>query len=102
MLARFEVIGSCTERGTDGIAAWWSTKSMPLTARWATSRSRQVAFDELHRRQVGQVLHRLPVIRLSTTRTRSPRRSSSSDRCGADESGATGDQIVSTRDPRLS
>ena len=25
MFARFEVMGSCTERGTDGIAAWCST-----------------------------------------------------------------------------
>jgi hypothetical protein len=32
MLARFEVIGSFTDRGTDGIAAWWRTKSIP----WAT------------------------------------------------------------------
>jgi hypothetical protein len=25
MFARFDVIGSATDRGTEGIAAWWST-----------------------------------------------------------------------------
>src|SRR5918994_4140513 len=37
MLATWEVSGSCTERGTDGIAAWWSTKSTPSTAPRATA-----------------------------------------------------------------
>src|SRR5207248_8229605 len=35
MFERFEVIGSFTERGTDGIAAWWRTKSIPWTTRVA-------------------------------------------------------------------
>ena len=31
------VSGSCTERGTEGRAAWWKTTSQPLTALWARS-----------------------------------------------------------------
>src|SRR5262249_30273280 len=39
MLARFEVMGSETDRGTDRIAAWCSTYSMPATARAAKAKS---------------------------------------------------------------
>src|SRR5881409_1536652 len=37
MLARLDVIGSWTDRGTEGMAAWCNTKSTPATARCATS-----------------------------------------------------------------
>ena len=56
MFARFDVIGSCTDRGTDGIAAWCSTYSIPATARCATSEIGKIAFDEFHGREVRDVL----------------------------------------------
>src|SRR5947209_6369558 len=38
-LARFDVIGSCTDLGTEGIAAWCSTYVTPSTARCANGHS---------------------------------------------------------------
>ena len=54
-LARFEVIGSVTDRGTDGIAAWWSTYSQPSTALLAKVEISQIAFEEFHAGNVVEI-----------------------------------------------
>ena len=55
MLARLEVIGSLTDRGTDGIAAWCSTYSMPAHRPLAHGQIREIAFEELHAGHVIEI-----------------------------------------------
>src|SRR5579872_1807465 len=80
MLARFDVIGSLTDRGTDGMAAWCSTYSTPRTARSATVMSARSPSRNSTPATCSRFFF-LPVIRLSTTRMLWPRRASSSARC---------------------
>jgi len=53
--ARFDVMGSATERGTDGIAASCSTNSQPSAAAARELEICQVPLQELHVRDVVQV-----------------------------------------------
>ena len=75
--------GSATERGTERIAAWWKTAVTPRTARSTVARllrsprmilSRLLPFAKAR-------LARLPVEKLSSTRTRCPCASRRSTTC---------------------
>ena len=79
-LTAVDVSGSCTERGTDRSAPWWKTSSTPRTAVCTRSYERRSPSTTSTSRPSEARFARLPVEKLSSTRTSSPRSSSASTR----------------------
>src|SRR3954454_17463570 len=69
----FDVSGSCTERGTEPSAPRWNTTSTPRTAAW--QRSYERSSPSTISTSSPSRLSRLPVAKLSSTRTSWPRSS---------------------------
>ena len=76
MLTAVVVSGSWTERGTDGSAPWWKTTSAPRTAACTRSYERRSPSTSWTSFSRPARFVRLPVEKLSSTRTSSPRSSS--------------------------
>ena len=76
----WEPLGSSTERCTEGRAAKWKTASQPRTALSQAARSRTSPFSRSTCLATGWRLARVPVTRLSRTRTSQPRASAASTR----------------------
>ena len=88
--------GSATERGTERMAAWWKiTRGAGRDARSTVARSRMSPAHDLQpvagRRGERRGWSRLPVEKLSRTRTRAPIAQQPLDEVRADEAGAAGD-----------
>src|ERR671934_1174692 len=70
------VSGSCTDRGTEGSAPWWKTSSTPRVAACTRSYERSSPSTISSSFASSARFARLPVEKLSSTRTSSPRSTS--------------------------